>query len=189
MKPKVLPHLQTLAQDIYEIKIKNFIILQVKWIPWKLKNIADTLNKTYDVVNWETSHISFHYLSRLWRPFTIDRFANGKTRKLKNSILNFDIWCIFHRMGKHQQLLSTPNLVNTEIHKTNLVIKKAYCVKSIQIQRFYCSLFSCIQTEYWGLLCKSPYSVRIQENTDQKIFRLWTLFTHCQGALVVSLWC
>ena len=25
----------------------------------------------------------------------------------------------------------------------------------------------------------SPYSVRIQENTDQKKLRIWTLFTQC----------
>ena len=28
--------------------------------------------------------------------------------------------------------------------------------------------FSCIQIEYRHLLCKSPYSMRIQENRDQK---------------------
>ena len=29
------------------------------------------------------------------------------------------------------------------------------------------------------LQSKSPYSVRIQENTDQKKLRIWTLFTQC----------
>ena len=28
------------------------------------------------------------------------------------------------------------------------------------------------------LLRKSPYSVRIQENTDQEKLGIWTLFTH-----------
>ena len=32
-----------------------------------------------------------------------------------------------------------------------------------------------VQTEYGDL---PPYSVRIQENTDQKKLRIWTLFTH-----------
>ena len=41
------------------------------------------------------------------------------------------------------------------------------------------SVFSCIQTEYGDFLRKSPYSVRIQENTDQKQFVIWTLFTQC----------
>ena len=40
--------------------------------------------------------------------------------------------------------------------------------KNVQIQSFFCFVFSCIRTEYWDLLCKSPYSVRIQKNTDQK---------------------
>ena len=26
----------------------------------------------------------------------------------------------------------------------------------------------------------SPYSVRIQENTDQKKLRIWTIFTQCE---------
>ena len=40
---------------------------------------------------------------------------------------------------------------------------------------FFWSVFSCIRTEYGDLLRKSPYSVRIQENTDQKNLRIWTL--------------
>ena len=51
-----------------------------------------------------------------------------------------------------------------------------HCVKSVQIQNFFWSVFSCFQTEYGDLLPKSPYSVRIQENTDQKKLRIWTLF-------------
>ena len=46
-------------------------------------------------------------------------------------------------------------------------ILKSHCVKSVQIRRFCWSVFSRI------LL----YSVRIQENTDQKTLRIWTLFT------------
>ena len=42
------------------------------------------------------------------------------------------------------------------------------------------SVFSCVRTEYGELLRKSPYSVRIKENTDQNELRIWTLFTLCQ---------
>ena len=52
-----------------------------------------------------------------------------------------------------------------------------YCVKCVQIRSFFWSVFSCIRTEYGDLRSKSPYSVRIQENTDQKKLRIWTLFT------------
>ena len=41
---------------------------------------------------------------------------------------------------------------------------------------FLWSLFSCIRTEYGDLWSKSPYSVQMQENTDQKKLRIWTLF-------------
>ena len=47
-------------------------------------------------------------------------------------------------------------------------------MKSVQIRSFFWSVFSCIRTEYGDLLRKSPYSVRIQENTDQKTLYLDT---------------
>ena len=43
-----------------------------------------------------------------------------------------------------------------------------HCVKSVQIRSVFWSVFSCNQSEYENLLRKSPYSVWIQENTDQK---------------------
>ena len=42
---------------------------------------------------------------------------------------------------------------------------------------FFLVVFSCIQTEYGDLWGKTQYSVRIQENTDQKKLRIWTVFT------------
>ena len=39
------------------------------------------------------------------------------------------------------------------------------------------SVFSWIRTEYGDLFCKSPFSVRLEENTDQKKLRIWTFFT------------
>ena len=52
--------------------------------------------------------------------------------------------------------------------------------KCVQIQNFFWSVFSCIRTKYGEILCISPYSVRMRENTDQKKFRIWTLFTQCK---------
>ena len=45
---------------------------------------------------------------------------------------------------------------------------------------FFWSVFSRIWTEYGDLLRKSPYSVRIRENTDQKKLRSWTFFSQWQ---------
>ena len=53
-----------------------------------------------------------------------------------------------------------------------------------QIQSFFWSVFSCIFTKYGDLLCKTPYLVRIQENTDHKELRIWTLFTQWMGIRV-----
>ena len=60
------------------------------------------------------------------------------------------------------------------------------CVKSVQIRSFFWSVFSCIRTGYGGLRSKSPYPVRIQENTDQKKLRIWTLFTQCSLFLIAN---
>ena len=59
----------------------------------------------------------------------------------------------------------------------SLRTSRTYCVKSVQIKSFFWPAFSCIRTEYGDLLSNSPYSVQIQENTDQKKLRIWTLFT------------
>ena len=63
--------------------------------------------------------------------------------------------------------------------------EKYHCVKSVQIQSFFWSLFFCIRTEYGDLRSKYPYSVRIQENTDQKKLRIWTFYTQC----IITLLC
>ena len=52
-----------------------------------------------------------------------------------------------------------------------------HCVKSFKIRSFFWPIFSCIRTEYRDLLRKSPYSVRIHENADQKKLHIWTIFT------------
>ena len=59
---------------------------------------------------------------------------------------------------------------NVLIHflKTFSRTNNLHCVKSVLIRSFFWSVFFCIRTEYGDLLRKSPYSVRIQENTEQK---------------------
>ena len=52
-----------------------------------------------------------------------------------------------------------------------------HCVKSVQIRSFFWSVFSRIRTEYGEKRSISPYSVRIQENSDQEKRRIWTLLT------------
>ena len=42
------------------------------------------------------------------------------------------------------------------------------CVKNVQIRSYFWSVFSSIRIEYGDLLRKSPYSIRIEKNTDLK---------------------
>ena len=65
------------------------------------------------------------------------------------------------------------------MNQHSIILSHYHCVKSIQIRIFFWSVFSCIRAECGELRSKSPYSVRIQENTDQKKLRIWTLFTQC----------
>ena len=57
-----------------------------------------------------------------------------------------------------------------------LLVPSHHCGKSVQIRSLSRSIFSRIRTEYGDLLRKSPYSVRMQENTEQKKLRIWMLF-------------
>ena len=54
-----------------------------------------------------------------------------------------------------------------------------HCFKSVQLWRFFWSMFSRIWTKYGEIRSISPYSVRMRENTDQKKLRIWTLFLQC----------
>ena len=63
-----------------------------------------------------------------------------------------------------------------------------HCMKIVEIRSFFWSIFSCIWNEYRDSKCPNTefclvriflYSVRIQENTDQKNLRIWILFTQC----------
>ena len=54
-----------------------------------------------------------------------------------------------------------------------------HCLKSVHIRSFFWSVIFCIRTEYGDLHRKSPYSVQILENADQKKLSIWTIFTQC----------
>ena len=63
------------------------------------------------------------------------------------------------------------NIENSENHWScpeNAVTTTKHCVTGVEIRSYFWSVFSSIRTEYGDLFCKSPYSVRIQENMDQK---------------------
>ena len=66
-------------------------------------------------------------------------------------------------------------LLKTMFHKSISLL--LHCVKIVQIRSFFWSVFSRIWTEYGDLLRKSPHSVQMRENTDQKKLFILTIFT------------
>ena len=77
-------------------------------------------------------------------------------------------------------------IVTYSYSRFKIIICLQHCMKSAQIRNFFWSVFSCIWTEYGGLQSKSPYSIRIQENTDQRNLRIWTLFMQCKIIITTS---
>ena len=64
--------------------------------------------------------------------------------------------------------------------KINSLSWATLCEKCPNTEFFLVCIFY-IQPEYGGLRSKSPHSVRIQENMDQKKLRIWTHFTQCKS--------
>ena len=75
-------------------------------------------------------------------------------------------WLLYDN-GLRLERVNNSNVIKP-YHK--LISKRYHCVKCVQIRSNFWSVFSRIQTEY---------SVRMRENTDQKLLRIWTLFTQC----------
>ena len=104
---------------------------------------------------------------------------------------NFQIWAPLNLVHMKKQYgrsfsprrtqVSSRAFLNCPVtlHLVFNTLHDCHCVKSVQIQRFFWSVFSCIWVEYGGLRSISPYSVQIQENTDKKNLHVWTLFTQC----------
>ena len=93
---------------------------------------------------------------------------------LDGSITWFSSWrvprykCIFIFL---KVLIIFPHFSSNVTAKYVKVVKsrtQSHFVKSAQIRSYFWSVFSCVRTEYGYLLRKSPYSVQIKENTDQK---------------------
>ena len=72
-------------------------------------------------------------------------------------------------------------LITLKLLRPSLNHVSQHCVKCVQIRSFFWTVFSYMRTEYGYLRSKSTYSVRTQENTDQKKLRLWTHFKQCSS--------
>ena len=83
-------------------------------------------------------------------------------------------WFLYDRELRHEGV------------KCHHQIQTYNCAKSVQIRTIFWFVFSSIWTEYGDLLRKSPYSVQIRENTDQKKFCISTLFTEYRRSTFIK---
>ena len=74
--------LHSLALGIFELTQTGCIDLQVTWIPREYNTTADLLSKYVDVGDWEIAGTLFSLLNAKWGPFTVDRFANSRNKKV-----------------------------------------------------------------------------------------------------------
>ena len=78
---------------------------------------------------------------------------------------------------RHDTHTSSLTLHSYFVHMAQiLILFYNHCMKSVKIRSFFRSVFSCIRTENGDLRSKSPHSVRIQENMDEKKLRIWIIF-------------
>ena len=111
-----------------------------------------------------------------------DCLKSNKKQKKRNALPKFvvrislsDILdvvvCLFSSLVSVYNFMSIFFLVLGSVYVFLQVLKpktsEDHYVKSIQIRSFFWSVFSCIRSEYGEILRISPYSVRIQGNTDQ----------------------
>ena len=83
--------LEALVEDIVHLCAKYHIIVTPIWIPREENQLADYLSKLTDVDDWGIQPHIFQWITTLWGPFTIDRFAtwyNAKCRRFNSRFWN-----------------------------------------------------------------------------------------------------
>ena len=84
-------HLQNIAVQIFEKALKHDILIVPNWIPRDQNTIADHLSKFNDTDDWSIDNGSFNCINNKFGPFTVDRFADNKNKKV--SKFNSKFFC------------------------------------------------------------------------------------------------
>ena len=75
------PDLQSLVEDIVYLCAENHLVVVPVWVPREQNQLADYLSKLTDVDDRGISPEIFRWISTLWGPFTVDRFATWYNAK------------------------------------------------------------------------------------------------------------
>ena len=76
-------HLQQLALEIFHHCLNNNIKITPEWIPRDKNVIADYYSKMKDTDNWGIDYRCFAYISSHFGPFSVDRFADDRNKKVE----------------------------------------------------------------------------------------------------------
>ncbi len=74
--------LNNLAANILDFCEKNDIELALKWVRRTENEVADRLSRFMDLDSWAISPELFSSISKIWGPFSVDRFASSENTKL-----------------------------------------------------------------------------------------------------------
>ena len=75
-------NLQYYAEKILECCRNYRIDLKLEWVPREEIMFCDSLSKTPDTDDWETTTELLLTLNKKWGPFTVDRFADNNNKKV-----------------------------------------------------------------------------------------------------------
>ena len=84
-------HLQKLAMDIFYHCLRNNIKITPQWIPREHNYDADYYSKIKDTDAWGIDQECFDYINVHFGPFSVDRFADDRNKKLQ--IFNSRYYC------------------------------------------------------------------------------------------------
>ena len=84
-------HLQQLARDIFYHCVRNNIKITPQWTPRDQNHDADYYSKIKDTDAWAVDQECFHYINTHFGPFSVDKFADDRNKKLK--IFNSRYYC------------------------------------------------------------------------------------------------
>ena len=74
-------NLQEIVEDVVHLCTKYHIVITPVWVPRDENQLADYLSKLTDVDDWGIQPHIFQWVTTLWGPFTIDRFASWYNTK------------------------------------------------------------------------------------------------------------
>lgn len=81
--------LQLIALKIFNICTQHKIHLQIQWVPRAQMEKADFISRMIDLDDWKITSSLFESIESLWRPHSIDCFANHYNYKINRFISRF----------------------------------------------------------------------------------------------------